>query len=384
MKTRLKRQFLQITIKHHGGVCMYTHHKNRLLKKIICTSLATSVLTITGCGGSTDEPNRPPLANTGADISVDVNTEVTLSVTASDEDGSVSSYAWKQTDGPSIGATTEKQLAVTVVNTPVPKIVNLSPDFGVAGTEVIVTADSMIPSNTQLKLNGISISADDVTDSQLTFKIPAEATTGAVSLNYQEQISNSVIFEVTLNGLIAQSESGIIADELGTEVISDYILVAITEEASSNTEAVRLAALIGGTVIGKIEELDVWQIEVTAETVADLEGFIATMEAESTVRYAMIDSNITGEAVDWSADPGRPQQRERNRVEEGVALYEAKVNRSPTESQLLPFFMAIGISESGIDYDVADFDQFLESERPSNSASCVLFIILENLSTNIY
>jgi hypothetical protein len=46
--------------------------------------------------------------------------------------------------------------------------------------------------------------------------------------------------------------------------------------------------------------------------------------------------------------------------------------------------MAIGISESGIDYDVADFDQFLESERPSNSASCVLFIILENLSTNIY
>lgn len=475
---------------------MYTHHKNRLLKKVICTSLATSVLTITGCGGSSDEPNRPPLANAGADISVDENTEVTLSVTASDEDGSVSSYAWQQTDGPSItltgassssvtftapevtedtiatfsvtvsddegltttdnvqvtivnvnklptvsltetisvneessqtvtaeaadadgeissyvwtqvsgvtldlenttgstleinapavtedqavvlsltvtdneGATTEKQLAVTVVNTPVPNIVNLSPDFGVAGTEVIVTADSMIPSNTQLKLNGISISADDVTDSQLTFKIPAEATTGAVSLNYQEEISNSVIFEVTLNGLIAQSESGIIVDELGTEVISDYILVAITKEASSDTEAARLAALIGGTVIGKIEELDVWQIEVTAETVADLEGFIATMEAESTVRYAMIDSNVTGEAVDWSADPGRPQQRERNRVEEGVALYEAKVNRSPTESQLLPFFMAIGISESGIDYDVADFDQFLESERSASNVN---------------
>jgi hypothetical protein len=476
---------------------MFPHHKKQLLKTILYTGLTTATLAITGCGGSSEEPNRPPSANAGSDVSVSENNEVTLNVTASDSDGSVASFAWQQTDGPTItlsnttvssltfttpevtedttatfsvtitdnegltatdtvvvnianvnklptvellvdtldvneetavtivaegddedgsiasyawsqvsgvtlelggtsdaaveitapdvtenqeavvsvtvtdneGATATTEMTVIVVNTPVANISTLSPDFGIAGSEVTVTTNALIPANTQLMMNGVAIEAELVSDTSLTFSVPAEATTGAVTLKYQEETSNQVIFEVTENGLIAPTEDGIIVDELGTEVISDYVLVAISEDASSEAEAARLADLIGGSVVGRIEELNVWQIEVDADTIADLEAFVATLEAQATVRYAMIDSNVTGESIDWSADPDRPSQRSRNRVEEGAALYASKVSLAPSETQLLPFFMAIGISEDGIDFDVDDFDSYLESERSASNVN---------------
>jgi hypothetical protein len=48
-------------------------------------------------------PNEPPVADAGSDLTVDEGTAVTLDATgSSDADGSLQSYQWTQTDGPSV------------------------------------------------------------------------------------------------------------------------------------------------------------------------------------------------------------------------------------------------------------------------------------------
>jgi hypothetical protein len=71
------------------------------------------------------------------------------------------------------------------------------------------------------------------------------------------------------------------------------------------------------------------------------------------------------DAIDWTKDPDHPDQRYRNRVEEGASLYEAKV--SPTiPDRVRPFFMSIGVSETGVDFGVPDFSSFSPSGTSGN------------------
>ena len=73
-------------------------------------------LTVTDDNGDTNTdqiivnvatvPNQPPVANAGADQNVTANTNVTLNGSASiDNDGSIVSYTWSQTDGPAVTLT---------------------------------------------------------------------------------------------------------------------------------------------------------------------------------------------------------------------------------------------------------------------------------------
>ena len=57
--------------------------------------------------------NLAPTANAGADQTVDENTEVTLSGTGSDSDGSIASYTWIQTTGTSVTLTNANSASAT-------------------------------------------------------------------------------------------------------------------------------------------------------------------------------------------------------------------------------------------------------------------------------
>jgi len=72
------------------------------MTKVILSSLVTIVL-FSGCGGSgnsdtsvDEESNQPPIVNAGSDKTVVVNKAITLTGTASDNDGVIVSYEWKK------------------------------------------------------------------------------------------------------------------------------------------------------------------------------------------------------------------------------------------------------------------------------------------------
>ncbi|HET6724638.1 MAG TPA: hypothetical protein VFH85_01360 [Gammaproteobacteria bacterium] len=81
--------------------------KSSLMRLILA---AGTSLLLAGCfgtsgGSSTPAPvpvNKSPTANAGADHSVDEHTEDSLRGTGKDSDGSISSYTWTQTAGPSV------------------------------------------------------------------------------------------------------------------------------------------------------------------------------------------------------------------------------------------------------------------------------------------
>lgn len=81
--------------------------KSPFIQKTIKTALfglALSSLLSCGGGGSSSEPdvNSPPSVNAGIDQSINENSPVTLSGTASDSDGSVIKYTWLQTLGTTV------------------------------------------------------------------------------------------------------------------------------------------------------------------------------------------------------------------------------------------------------------------------------------------
>ncbi|MBA6348122.1 BspA family leucine-rich repeat surface protein [Colwellia sp. BRX8-9] len=86
------------------------------LCKLSSLLLVLSILSACGGGGSSDSgggtippaTNLAPSANAGIDQSVDENTEVTLSGSGTDSDGSVSSYSWEQTSGTSVTLANDK------------------------------------------------------------------------------------------------------------------------------------------------------------------------------------------------------------------------------------------------------------------------------------
>jgi hypothetical protein len=70
---------------------------------LIMLAVTTVLTACGGGGGGTSTPaNVSPTVSAGADFSADEQSQVTLSATASDSDGSISSYAWSQVSGTTV------------------------------------------------------------------------------------------------------------------------------------------------------------------------------------------------------------------------------------------------------------------------------------------
>ena len=85
------------------------------MKNFNILALAVIVIVVASCGGGASEPaapsipdelqvappNQPPIVSAGNDQTVDEGSTINLSATASDPDGTISSYQWVQIEGAS-------------------------------------------------------------------------------------------------------------------------------------------------------------------------------------------------------------------------------------------------------------------------------------------
>ncbi len=79
---------------------------------ITCSALM--LLTMSGCGSSSDESgNITPKLNAGADIVVDEKSTVTLNAVTSDADGSIETVKWLQTAGTMVNLTSDIDLSTS-------------------------------------------------------------------------------------------------------------------------------------------------------------------------------------------------------------------------------------------------------------------------------
>tara|TARA_B100002049_G_scaffold223617_1_gene194310 strand:+ start:13099 stop:13545 length:447 start_codon:yes stop_codon:yes gene_type:complete len=96
-------------------------------------------------------------------------------------------------------------------------------------------------------------------------------------------------------GLSQTHKSTFIEDEFGNSVVNSYVLVALNADFNNGNEALRLARIVDGKVIGSISELNIWQIEVDSSSHSELAALIALLEKEPSVRYGIIDVVVDGD-----------------------------------------------------------------------------------------
>ena len=146
-----------------------------------------------GGGGTTPPPaNVAPTANAGSDQTIDENTEVTLSGSGTDSDGSIASYAWTQTTGTSVTLTNANSASVTFT---APDInadetltfkLTVTDNDGASDTDSVNVAVNNVSDDYPTELiNGVPIaglSGSGFTELRFTFDVPEGATNIQVSL----------------------------------------------------------------------------------------------------------------------------------------------------------------------------------------------------------
>ncbi len=261
-------------------------------------------------------------------------------------------------------------------------ITDMSPDFGLASTLVTIQTEGVTSNNVVVVFDGQEIVPDSVSADfkTIVFTVPGSAKTGPLYLKEGTKQSNSLRYNYTVNGVIPPIPSKIVVNSDGDRVAIGYLFVSLFEASDTRAEADRLAALVSGSVVGRIELGNTWQITVNATSFADLQAIAASLELDPDVKYTFVDIEVSQNAINWSLDPGRGDQRARNRVEEGAALYESHVH--PTDaSKIQPFFMSVGVIESGVDFNLEDFSSY-SANGTSSSGNVTIYSTQVSSATN--
>ncbi|RUO76978.1 PKD domain-containing protein [Idiomarina seosinensis] len=225
-----------------------------------------------------------------------------------------------------------------------------------AGSNVVLELTRDVRSSDVVLFSGAEIAPTSIDGNQLTFTVPDESSSGSLVVQGETKDSNSVWLEIGETGLTNAHPDSVFDSTLGEQVVSDFLIVSLVD-GSDDATAEEVAATVGGTVLGYDSTLGVYQIGVSADNYAELESQLQTLQGHTAVVSAMMDPIIEDEAIDWSGDPAIGEQRDRNNVQAGAETYQAAVG-----TDITPMFMALGVSEAGVDYTQVDFDGFAGAE----------------------
>lgn len=278
----------------------------QFLKLIYITSLLALLSACGGGGGggsSTTPTNQSPTVSSGADQSVDESTQVTLTGTASDADGSVASTVWTQTAGTAVvlntpntltasftapttisplnltfqleatdnaGAKSQSLVTVTVNTTNVSPVADAGADkASIEGASVVLSgtgsdADGSISSVLWEQVSGIAIGV--ITDADklaASFTAPATPinTSVVLSLTITDDRGSSISDEITIEittvntlpvvdaGADKAANEGTVVSLTGTATDADTITSQIWTQISGPTVSISTPASLNASFI---------------------------------------------------------------------------------------------------------------------------------------
>ncbi len=186
----------------------------RQLKNIVfCSLTILAVLLMSSCGGgvsdkvTTDTPgNKPPdniapTVDAGANQSVNENSSVTLTASASDSDGNITTYSWRQTSGINVtlsaaDTATANFIAPDLTNNQSPIsltfVVTVTDNDGATAEDAVTINVSALPQNSVPQVDaGNDLSVPENTTVALTAS--ANDSDGTITLYSWQQISGTPI-----------------------------------------------------------------------------------------------------------------------------------------------------------------------------------------------
>lgn len=186
-----------------------------MLKKSLVSLCVTSAL-VSGCGSSDDNEPQVEVKNTAPTLSANFTpiiekSESTLSVSASDSDGSIASYLWEQTAGPELELTgiDSEQISFTApmvsVDTPISFKVTVTDNEGATTS---VTEDTNIERIESIyKLAG-KVVGEQYIGAKVTAAVGEESVEGLVDDAGSFTLDLAVDDDVALNSSVKLSANG--------------------------------------------------------------------------------------------------------------------------------------------------------------------------------
>lgn len=351
--------------------------------------------------------NSPPMVDAGVDREVKGNEEISIYAFATDNDGTVVSYAWEQLSGPAVTLEANTTDTVKFVTPSLAEAANIelkvtvTDDEGATGSDTIVisvapmeftitalnrasanvgdkltiTTSLPLPDNSVVMLKGQTITPDAINQNRAEITLPAAAESGKLYVVARGKSSAAVWFTISEDSMLSYDPTKLIIDN-GIKYVGNYLLFKLSPANNTVANARLVAAAMSTELVGQMPSLRLYQVAISASNYSGLMAKFTALESQALVEYAVVDFLDNNESIDWSWDPAIGGQRDRNNVEEGAALYASRA--SSAEQPLTPMFMAMGVSEQGIDYSLADFLAYLNND-PSVS-NTQIFALDKNIA----
>lgn len=209
--------------------------------------LLTLTVLLSACGGggggsATPAPpaNVGPVVNAGANQSVNEGTAVTLTGSASDSDGSISTYVWSQTAGPSV---TINNANAPIAGFDAPNtgaLASVSLSFTLTATDndgASSSANTTVTVNSTNQTPVANAGSDQTVDEQSTVTLDASLSSdndGSIaSYSWQQSSGQSV----TLNNANTVAPT-FTAPSLSTAVSLTFVVTVIDDRGASSTDSV--------------------------------------------------------------------------------------------------------------------------------------------------
>lgn len=168
-----------------------------------------------GSGGSSGQANTAPTVNAGSDQTVDEQTTVQLAATASDSDGDIAGYQWRQTSGPDVVLNLESLNGADL----------LEPSFTAPATTTVATLEFRLT----VTDNDDATASDTVTVTVNPVNSPPVADAGA------DQTVDGLV-DVTLSGSATDPENAI-AGYAWSQVSGQAVTLDSADQATAGFSA---------------------------------------------------------------------------------------------------------------------------------------------------
>jgi hypothetical protein len=180
---------------------------------------------------------------------------------------------------------------------------------------------------------------------------------GPVRLEQAGRSSNSVWLSMAGNHVLAAKPNEMATNAEGLSTYLNLVSVVIEERYNGLDRARQLAQRYGASVVGGIPALNTWQLRLPVKTLIERDALLLRLSHELEVDAVVVEETSAEEAE--HDVPSRPSGDEwaANRFADALNYYRRRV--AARSAEINPTPIRIGIIERNVDFDSADFAEYL-------------------------
>ncbi|WP_033864666.1 S8/S53 family peptidase [Pseudomonas fluorescens] len=262
--------------------------------------------------------------------------------------------------------------------------------------EWCLTARGLGDATPQLQLGEKTIPAHSIQREGQSLRLrldSADYHSGPLWLADGPRLSNAVWLTMGNSHVLAAGPNEVAKNMDGLTTYVDLVSVLIEESHDGRQEAERLAGKYGAKVVGSIAPLNVYQLRLPAKDLVHRDALVLRLGSETSVDAVVIEESGAEEAEQAPAQPDEPKKPAQdsdewaaNRFLDAVHYYQRRIPGQ--QSPIRPQPVRIGLIERDVDFDTADFADYLgpcsvprtcvyarDADKPDNHGTTVAGIL---------